>query len=245
MDDLNKNNNCDGLSLLKNCADGRYIMDVVGHDVSRIRDKVPTAKEQFRMFFPIAVIVLVLCVIAFFYGRGSAPHANADNHINIDAISENATLRVLSVSDSVIITEKKEDNKKGITAWTKFTGTGEFVVDLHKSDFLIDEARKTVIVKTPEVSINKDSFTLDYNDIKPLFFANDFTNDSYMTGVGIAEKQLKEAYVRIFDQLYTNPYYYNSAKSAAEKVIKSLVLGLNKGVEGLNVIVEIGALSKV
>ena len=244
MDDMNKKINDNELPLLENCADGRYVMDVRSHQVSRIGDRVPTVKEQLRIFIPVALVIIVFCIIAFFYARGTVAQVSAGNSITIGAITEKASLHVLSISDSVIVTENKEDNGKGITAWTKFTGTGDYVVDLQKSEFLVDQARKTIIVKTPEVSIDKDNFTLDYNATETLFFNNDWKNDDYITGVGIAESQLKEAYVKIFDQLYTNPYYYDTAKSAAEKIIKSLVMSLNKGVEGLTVIVEVGALSE-
>ncbi len=244
MDDLSKNVKGNELSLLDNCADGRYITDIKGHKVSRIGERVPTFKEQLRSMIPLVLIIAALSIAAFFFGKSSAPHASVDNSIKIGAITEKASLHVLSISDSVIVTENKEDNGKGITAWTKFTGTGEFIVDLQKSEFLVDQARKTVIVKTPEVSIDKNNFTLDYNDTKTLFFNNNLTDDDYTTGVGIAVSQLKEAYVKIYDQLYTNPYYYDSARNSAEKIIKSLVVNLNKGVEDLTVIVEVGALSE-
>ncbi len=242
MDDMNNKNN--ELPLLESCTDGRYVMDVRSHQVFRVGDRVPTVKEQLRIFIPATLIIIVFCAIAFLYGRGTIAQVSAGSSITIGAITEKASLHVLSISDSVIVTENREDNGKGITAWTKFTGTGDYIVDLQKSEFLVDQARKTVIVKTPEVSIDKDNFTLDYNATETLFFDNDWKNDDYITGVGIAESQLKEAYVKIFDQLYTNPYYYDSAKSAAEKIIKALVMSLNKGVEGLTVIVEVGALSE-
>lgn len=229
----------------RDCSDGRYQVQVKSFDVSG--DPVRVARNSnwiILIYIVAAVIVLVLAsFITSKVGKSLKPAVSARVDISIQEIREKAALHVLTVSDSVVITENEKNNNKGITAWTKFTGTGDFVVDLQKSEFLIDKARKTVIVKTPDVTIDKDNFSLDYNDTESLFFADSGANESYRYGVDIAESQFNEAYLKIYDELYTNPYYYDSAKSAAEKIIKSLVLSFNKGVEGLTVIVEVGALS--
>lgn len=226
------------------CSDGCYQVNVKDYDVSDkpVRVTKIYGSIVLYVFFAAAGILLSL-LVTFCVGKSLKTTVSARVDISIQEIREKSTLHVLTVSDSVVITENEKNNNKGITAWTKFTGTGDFVVDLQKSEFLIDKARKTVVVKTPDVTIDKDNFSLDYKDTESLFFADSGANESYRYGVDIAESQFNEAYLKIYDELYTNPYYYDSARSAAEKIIKSLVLSFNKGVEGLTVIVEVGALS--
>lgn len=222
--------------------DGRYRVTVVGHKVT---DGPYKLKKDISWLY--VIIIGVVFVIAMFgsikFFDNVKPKVSAVVDIKIEGIKEKATLHVLAISDSVVITDTGKDDNKGVTAWTKFTGTGDFVVDLERSEFLVDKARKTVIVKTPDVTINKDNFSLNYNDTESLFFADSWGNESDKYGVEIAESQFNEAYLKIYDEIFTNPYYYDSAKSAAEKVIIALVKSFNKGVDDLTVIVEVGALS--
>ncbi len=229
----------------RDCSDGRYQVQVKSQEVSGepVPVKNPSNWIIFIYIFVGAIGLFLALFITSVACKSQKVTVSARVDISIQEIKDKAVLHVLTVSDSVVITENEKNNNKGITAWTKFTGTGDFVVDLQKSEFLIDKARKTVIVKTPEVTIDKDNFSLDYNDTESLFFADSGANESYKYGVDIAESQFNEAYLKIYDELYTNPYYFDSAKSAAEKIIKSLVLSFNKGVEDLTVIVEVGALS--
>lgn len=228
----------------RDCSDGRYQVQVKSFDVSGDPVRVVNNYSWIIIYIIVAVVGIVPALfITSMVGKSMKTAVSARVDISIQEIKEKSTLHVLTVSDSVVITENEKNNNRGITAWTKFTGTGDFVVDLQKSEFLIDKARKTVIVKTPDVTIDKDNFSLDYNDTESLFFADSGADESYRYGVDIAESQFNEAYLKIYDELYMNPYYYDSARSAAEKIIRSLVLSFNKGVEGLTVIVEVGALS--
>lgn len=222
--------------------DGSYWVTVKDHKMEKGAYKVARDFSWlYVIFIGVVFVIVVLGSIKFF--DNFKPKVSANVNIKIEGIQEKAVLHVLTVSDSVVITETGKNDNKGVTAWTKFTGTGDFVVDLEKSEFLIDKARKTVIVKTPDVTIDKDNFSLDYNDTESLFFADFWGNESYKYGVEIAESQFNEAYLKIYDELFTNPYYYDSAKNATEKIIEALIRSLNKGVENLTVIVEVGALS--
>ena len=220
--------------------DGNYSFVIKDLQITRV-NRILLETKPFTI-----VLVGLLCFVILWFMKYLifSTSVSSNTQISIKAVTEKSTLEVLSISDSVIVIENEKNNSEGITAWTKFTGKGCFVVDLQNSEFLIDQARKTVIVKTPDVSIDKEHFTLDYNDTENLFFNDKGFNESYRTGIEIAENQYNEAYVRIFEQLYTNPYYYDSAQNAAEKIIASLVKNFNKDIDGLTVIVEIGALSE-
>ncbi len=244
---MDKNNEIKDIEKLiedKCTEDGNYVLVVKDHRFKDIGSKI---KAWYDRKYTTRIL---LCLLGFFfiifliYALLPKVKVSASVQISVKEVSEKATLEVLTISDSVVVVEKEKDNSQGVTAWTKFTGNGYFIVDLQNSEFLIDEARKTVIVKTPDVTIDKDHFTLDYDDTETLFFNDKWFNGSYIEGVELAERQLNEAYVKIFEQIYTNPYYYDSAESAAEKIITSLVQNFNKGVEGLSVIVEVGALSE-
>ena len=244
---MDKNNEIEDLEKLienKCTEDGNYVLVIKDHKFKDIGSKIRAWYDRKYTTRILLCLVGLILIFFFFYTLWPKVKVSASVQINVKEVSEKATLEVLTISDSVVVVEKAKDNDQGITAWAKFTGNGYFVVDLKNAEFLIDQVRKTVVVKTPDVTIDKDHFTLDYNDIEVLFFNDKGFNGSYLEGVGLAESQLNEAYVKIFEQIYTNPSYYDSAESAAEKIIKSLVQNCNKGVEGLNVIVEVGALSE-
>lgn len=160
--------------------------------------------------------------------------------ISVEKMREQARLEVLSISDTEIIVEDEKANKDAIQAWTQFTGTGVFTVDLANSDFIVDQLRKTVWIRTPNVEI--ENFTLEYGKTKQLFFMNDFTNDSYKDGADLAQKQLSQAYKNIHETIVSNPYYYDSARKSAQQIIVSLVRGLNKNIPDLTVDVQVGVL---
>ena len=157
-------------------------------------------------------------------------------------MQEISDLQVLSITDTQVVTENPEDNTEGISAWTQFTGRGDFIVNLQQSEVIVDNVRKTVVIRTPSVSIDQDTFTLEYGNTKTLFFHNSFGNDSYREGVNIAQSQYQEAYSKIYDNITMNPYYYGVAENSAAQIITSLVKSWNKDIPDLNVIVEIGAI---
>lgn len=196
----------------------------------------------------VLVVVSLICVVSaigvYYLLKTGDSKYSATQHaiIDVESVRETSLLEVLSISTKELIAESEKDNKDGITAWTEFEGKGVFVVDLAKSQFLVDEARNTVIVRTPKVKFSTDRFTIDYGKTKNLLFYNAGFNDNYLDGSNLYHKQLREAYVKMFNKLYTNPYYYKRAESAADKIISSLVKGFNSDNNDLQVFVEVGVL---
>ena len=223
--------------------DGKYWITIKNHEITTGPDKM--AKDLSWLY---GIIICIVVLIAGMFVSGVVcdrlkTKTSGNVNITIESIREKSDLHVLTISESVTITDTGKDDSKGVEAWTSFSGSGDFVVDLKNSEFLIDNARKTVIVKTPDVSIDKDNFSLNYQDTEVLLFDDSLGNENYRYGVEISQNQFNKAYLEIYDNLFTNPYYYDIAKTAAEKIIESLVKGCNKNVDGLNVKVEVGALS--
>lgn len=197
----------------------------------------------------VSVLVVACCVglflfVLLFDFGGFKVKVAVSPTISIESLKTENKLEVLSVSVSELIIDSKDTNKDGVEAWAEYTGTGVYTIDLSKSQFIVDDLRKTVIVRTPAVTVDQETFTLNYKDTAIKFFKNTYANDSYKDGVDLAQKQLTEAYIKIYNKIYTNPYYYETAEKAAERIIKSLIKGLgpNKNIEGLEVYVEIGAI---
>lgn len=200
------------------------------------------SEKKKALFIGILVLLYVglFLAIVFIDFSEFGHRTTVSSTINIESLKKESKLEVLSVSVSEMIFDSKDTNKDGAEIWTEYTGTGVYTIDLSKSQFLVDELRKVVVVRTPPVVINQDTFTLNYRDTSIKFFKNTFANDSYRDGVDLAQRQLSTAYVKIYNKLYTNPYYYQTAENAAERIIASLVKGLNKDTDGLEVYVEIG-----
>ena len=195
-----------------------------------------------RIFLILFVVLLLIAFLIPFFWFSSRKVASSSINISVIQMREISNLQVLSITDTQVITETPEDNSEGIDAWTQFTGRGDFVVNLQQSEVIVDNVRKTVIIRTPSVSIDQDTFTLEYGNTETLFFHNRMGNDSYREGVDIAQSQYQEAYSKIYDNITMNPYYYGVAEDAAVRIITSLVKSWNKDVPDLNVIVEVGAI---
>lgn len=156
--------------------------------------------------------------------------------ISIGEVREMAKLEVLRVSTVQYIPENNEDNDKGITAWLEVPGFGVYTVDLLAGEYIIDNERKSVTVRVPEPVL--EQVTIDYQGVERLFFNNEGFNESYRVGEEIARKQLKQGYEKIYNELKSDTSYYYSAISSAEKLIKRLIIDLNRNVDGLVVEVE-------
>lgn len=192
-----------------------------------------------------AIAVLIIAIVVFFSSYNSMRKKNTINisaSISIEKVRETGRLEVLTVSDSEIVIETGKDNKDAINAWTEFVGKGAFWVDLAASEFLVDNARHLVVVRTPMVMIDKDTFTIEYDKTKILFFKNQYANDSLKDGIKIAEDQLAEAYGKIYKTITTSPFYFDTAQKSAENILTNLIKSFNPDIPDLEVIVEVGVI---
>lgn len=195
-----------------------------------------------KLLFIVYIIVLFLAFFIPYYHLSSKKNVSTKIDISIAEVEKISKLGVLSITDTQVIAENPEDNTEGITAWTQFTGRADFMVNLQQSEFVVDNARKTIIVRTPNVTIDQSTFALEYGNTEIYLFHNSYGNDSYREGVNIAQAQIQEAYTRIFDNITRNPHYYTAAKKSAESIIESLIKSWNKNISDLNVLVEVGAI---
>ncbi|MGN1190771.1 MAG: DUF4230 domain-containing protein [Candidatus Ornithospirochaeta sp.] len=223
-------------------SDGEYNLTVKDHSLINGPNLI---NKRNRLTIVLCCIVGLAIILASFFliiTIGKGPKTTVSTTINYKAIQEKAELTVLSICVNKTINENKSDNNKGITASTTFSGKGTYTVDLSRSEFLVDNVRQVLVIKTPSVKLDQDHFTLEYNNIKQNFFNNSFSNNSYKDGVAIAVKQFKEAYNSIYKTIASNPYFYSNAVSAAEKLIESYAKNINKDIQDLTVIVEVGAI---
>ena len=203
------------------------------------RNKKRTNRIVFASF--VLIIIASMVFLSSYMKARNDRTVESSATITIAALENHSELEVLTIRASEVIVDNASDNSQRIDAWTECTGFGIFTLDIARSEFLIDQARRKVIVRTPDVVLS-DNFTLDYGETRELFFNNNWTDDSYSAGADLAESQLKRAYTSILDTIANNPYYYETARASATRIITSLIRGFNKDVENLEVVVEIGAL---
>lgn len=194
------------------------------------------------ILYGLYIVLLILAFLIPYFVFSSSRTVSSKISISVSEVENISALQVLSVTDTQVVTENPEDNNEGITAWTQFTGRGDFIVNLQQSEIIVDNVRKTVIVRTPNVSINQNTFTIEYGNTETYFFHNSFGNDSYREGVDIAQAQVQEAYSKIYNSITRNQYYYSAAEESAERIITALVKSWNKSIPDLNVYVEIGVI---
>ena len=202
------------------------------------------SKRRANRFFLFAFLIVVIFLMVFLFSYVEAKNnrkVETNIEITVSGLEGHSELEVLTIKASEVIVDSASDNPQKIDAWTECTGSGVFILDIANSEFLIDQARRRVIVRTPDVVLS-DNFTLDYGETRELFFNNNWSDDSYSEGADLAESHLKRAYTKILDTIANNPYYYETARSSAERIVSSLVRGFNRDVKDLDVVVEIGAL---
>lgn len=166
----------------------------------------------------------------------STYHVRNRVSISVGELREGAKLEVLNVSDVEYIVENSSDNSNGIYSWLEVPGNGTFIVDLQAAEFVVDDERQYVLVRAPYPELT--DVTIDYANVKKLFFKNDLLNDSYRVGEDLARKQLGTADALIKKEFESNEHYYKSAQEAAISSITCLVQQMNPNVENLTVEVE-------
>ena len=165
-----------------------------------------------------------------------AYHVENRAAISIGELKENAALEVLKVSDVEYIIESADGNSSNISSWLEVPGQGTYVVDLKASEFIVDDERSYVLVRAPYPELT--NISIDYANVKKLFFKNDIFDESYKIGEELAHKQLSNAELLIRKEFASNQFFYLSAQEAARTTIQCLVREMNPGVENLEVETE-------
>ena len=160
------------------------------------------------------------------------------NHVTISIgdLREQAKLEVLRVSDVEYIIETSEDNSSNISSWLEVPGQGTYIVDLQAAEFIVDDERSFVLVRLPYPELS--NISIDYANVKKLFFKNDLLNDSYRVGEDLARQQLSTADLLIKKEFASNQSFYRTAQEASRSTIQYLVKQLNPGVTDLVVEVD-------
>lgn len=163
-------------------------------------------------------------------------HVSNRVSITIGDLKDIAKLEVLTVSDVEYIIDEGVNNSNGITSWLEVPGQGTYVVDLQAAEFLTDDERAYVKVRVPYPELT--NITIDYANVKKMFFKNDILNDSYKVGEELAQRQLNSADMLIKKEFASNERFYLSAQEAAVSTIQCLVKQLNPQNADMTVEVE-------
>lgn len=158
-------------------------------------------------------------------------HVSNTVAISIGNLEETVKLELLEANDVEFITENKDDNSGHVTAWLEVSGKGTFVVDLKAAEFIIDNERHHVLVRTPEPEL----INVEITGVKSRFFKDGILNGSYGEGVDLLLKQRREAALRIQKALMSNQYIYNNAQTVARSTITNLVRQFNPDIPDLTV----------
>lgn len=163
-------------------------------------------------------------------------HVSNRVSISVSGIKESEALEVLKVSDIEFVAENGDSNEHHITSWLEVPGDAVYVVNLQKAEFIVDDQRHYILARIPKPEIS--SVSIDYQNVKKLLFKNDLFNESIQVGEEQARRQLDQGNILIRKEFASNEYYFKSAQKAAVSSVKSLISGMNPGVDDLTVDVE-------
>lgn len=158
-----------------------------------------------------------------------------DISINIGNTQEEGKLEVLTVSDVVYIIQEADRENEGTSSWLEVPGKGVFTVDIRACEFITDHQRNTIKARIPRPEFTR--FSIDYENVNLLSFSKTLTNGSQQKGEDLARKQLQEGDLRIRESIASNQKFSVNASSAAEKMVKQMLISLNP-FEDINVEVE-------
>ena len=122
-------------------------------------------------------------------------------------------------------------------AWIRFDGIGIFTVSLQNADFILDEQRKSVLVRVPSPVMERVLIQQDEDDVLYTSDAGLFNNASD-TGQQLVLSLTQKAQQDMTAKARSNPEYYAQAKASAEKTITQLIKNLNPDLPDLIVEVE-------
>ena len=227
---------------IQNLSDGEYNLTVKNHSMIKGPRLIDKKAQRFVLISCVAGLLVMLAFFFLIVFFCNSSKTTVGTTINFKSIQEKSELTVLSICVNKTINENEADNDMGISASTTFSGKGTYTVDLGKSEFLVDNVRYILVIKTPRIQLNRDHFTLEYNNVKQNFFNNSFADNSIKDGVTMAEKHYKEAYSSIYKTIISNPHFYSNAESAAKRLIENYAKSINQDIPDLKVIVEIGAI---
>lgn len=179
----------------------------------------------------------------------SAHHLSNDITIQIQGITEIRNLEVLNVFLTDYQIWPEQETSGGVLdivvdpligdaeAWIRFDGIGTFTVSLQNADFILDEQRKSVLVRVPSPVMERVLIQQDEDDVLYTSDAGLFNNASD-TGQQLVLSLTQKAQQDMTAKARSNPEYYAQAKASAEKTITQLIKNLNPDLPDLTVEVE-------
>lgn len=221
-----------GLILLAFCT---FILGIQG----TYHSAKDTAKQETEESFYNAVFEL----------SESAHHLSNDITIQIQGITEIRNLEVLNVFLTDYQVWPEQETSGGVLdivvdpligdaeAWIRFDGIGIFTVSLQNADFILEEQRKSVLVRVPSPVMERVLIQQDEDDVLYTSDAGLFNNASD-TGQQLVLSLTQKAQQDMTAKARSNPEYYAQAKASAEKTITQLIKNLNPDLPDLTVEVE-------
>ena len=221
-----------GLILLAFCT---FILGIQG----TYHSAKDTAKQETEESFYNAVFEL----------SETAHHLSNDITIQIQGITEIRNLEVLNVFLTDYQVWPEQETSGGVLdivvdpligdaeAWIRFDGIGIFTVSLQNADFILDEQRKSVLVRVPSPVMERVLIQQDEDDVLYTSDAGLFNNASD-TGQQLVLSLTQKAQQDMTAKARSNPEYYAQAKASAEKTITQLIKNLNPDLPDLIVEVE-------
>ena len=169
--------------------------------------------------------------------------AEADNHVSnrvdivIDDIREISKLEVFESYDTEYVIHDFDEYE----AWYELNGTCTYFIDLDRSEFLIDNERKTVTLRIPrpEQKFNFEPINkLLYDDGTIKILGVELNNGSIAVGVNDANNAYNEGRELIKNHFTGNKKLMNSAQESAIRILENLVKDANSEIEDLKVEVK-------
>mgnify|MGYP002625651944 CR=1 FL=1 len=165
---------------------------------------------------------------------GEIYHVKNVAEIKLGDLESCSDLEVLKVRESALSIVNAENELTGVTSWIEVIETCEYVVDLTKAEFIVDNEAASVTVKAPMPE--PGNFTVEkYNE---QFSYSSIFSGSAKDGNELIDSQIREADETIRRNVSGNQDYLDSAKNAAETMITNAITALNAGIEELQVNVE-------
>lgn len=162
-------------------------------------------------------------------------HVSNDVYISVDNLEKNGKLEVLKASAVEIMVEKQAENFIKRTVWFEVHGEGTYVVNLEMAEFVVDNPRKSILVRIPRPVLEG----IEVTKIDKIFYKEDnLFGGNYRKGANLQLQNYNEGSMEIQKSMRSNAFLYANAERVALSTVENLVREFNSDIPDLIVEVE-------
>lgn len=199
-----------------------------------IKKSSDSAKESFDVAFEKEKNEAYQLIYDHAFNRAEEKyHVTGRGTISVSGMRELETLEVMSVMNDEFIVLVQEDGDR--EAWYEATAEGVFTIDLSTAEYIVDNERQYVIVRSPRPILTN----VQVSNTECIFeTSKGLLHHGYTTGVQDAIEVENRVRAKMQEEININFYLQEQVEKRAVTALQDLVKQFNPNVEDIHADVE-------